>query len=115
MPGDERMTDLLERIVAPDEPGGHGDKTFYPKKITTPEQQAYFRQHAIDRALERYGVELSLLDYELLNLSIVRGQATFIARQDSRRKFFLVDHPGTKMKAVYDNVHHQIITFVAPE
>lgn len=109
------MTDLLERSKEPTSAGDQDAKPLYPKQITTPEQQAYFRQHAIERALERCGIELSLLDYELLNLSIVHGHATFLSRQDYRRKFFLVDHQGTPMKALYDKVHHQIITFIAPE
>ena len=104
-------TALLEEIqVAPTEKPPVLD----PRR-TTPDLQAYYRQHAIQRARERYGVELSLVEYEMLNLSIMRAEAKYLSRVSGRRRLWLVRHGRVYMKALYDKVHHQIITFVLSE
>jgi len=104
-------TALLEEIqVAPTE-----KPPVLEQGKSSPDLQAYYRHHAIQRARERYGVELSLMDYELLNLSIMRAEAKYIGRLSGRRRLWLVRHGRVYMKALYDKVHHQIITFIAPE
>ena len=101
-------TDLLEAPATEKPPVLEQGKS-------SPELQSYYRQHAIQRARERYGVELSVVDYELLNLSIIRAEAKYIGRLSARRRLWLVRHGQVYMKALYDKIHHQIMTFILPD
>lgn len=70
--------------------------------------------HAARRAAARYGVTLSISDYNHLVKQIQSSEAQFIARQSSTRSIFLVEHAGVAMKAVYQP-GIGILTVLAPD
>lgn len=84
------------------------------RKPRRPKTRKVAYLHTARRAASRYGVTLSLGDYERLVKQIQSSEALFVARQSSSRSIFLVEHAGVWMKAVYQP-GIGILTVLAPE
>ncbi len=84
------------------------------RKPRRPKTRKVAFQHTARRAASRYGITLSLSDYERLVKQIQSNEAQFVARQSSSRSIFLVEHAGVWMKAVYQP-GIGILTVLAPE
>ncbi len=73
------------------------------------------KQHAMRRAFERDGVELTGDDYDSLCEQIREHRATFIFRESSSRTHFEVTHEEQLMVCVYHGGTQQIATFLPLE
>lgn len=76
--------------------------------------------HAIQRARERYGVEMSRYDYEDAVRMIKNGESKFVRKQSNTRLLHWVVVKGVRMLAVYfppgKAAHDGLIrTFAPPE
>lgn len=70
--------------------------------------------HAIARARERYGVELTRESLAALAKQCRNGRSVLVA-DFGCRSVHLVDHSGTVMKVVYAPTNDVIVTFLARE
>lgn len=78
------------------------------------------RTHAIQRAHERYGLQIALHEYDYLNLKIRRMSVTErtqarLVELPARRVAYQFKHKGVNLIAVYSHHEHQITTFLLPE
>lgn len=70
------------------------------------------RVHAKRRIEERFGLTLNRQTYFHLVKRIQTGRATFIGRQTNRVKLYEIEYQGVVMRVVYDNIRHNIVTFL---
>ena len=70
-------------------------------------------QHAIDRAKERYGVEMMPEDIAAIVALLLAGYGLqFGFPNENDRCVFLVEYSGRKYRLVYHLVRAQIVTFL---
>lgn len=69
--------------------------------------------HAIARAKERYGLEITYGDLRAME-GQCRDKAT-VMKDMGRSRVHLVEHAGVAMKAVYDPESRIIVTFLAKD
>lgn len=72
----------------------------------------YLREHASERADERFGVKLTDRVHKALVKRIQSGDAVFIRRCNKWRTKYLVDLRGQRCFAIYDSKHSTIVTFI---
>jgi hypothetical protein len=70
------------------------------------------RIHAQRRAVDRYGVCLSVDDYEALCASVRNQKGQFIWRQSNTLTWWLVTHREVELLAVYRRSQKAIVTFL---
>ena len=58
--------------------------------------------HAKQRALERYGINLTSRNRYKIIQQIQNQKAEFVEKQSHTRSIFIVDFEGQKIKVVYD-------------
>lgn len=71
--------------------------------------------HALQRAKERYSINLSIDDYLDLVRQIQAGHAKFVERQSNRITLFEIRIRNFTVVVVYDKKRHVIVTFLPPE
>lgn len=72
------------------------------------------RLHAIQRAKQRYGVQLDNNEYAYLNARIRKQKCPRVADLPDRRAAYRIEFKGRFMLAVYSHHEHQLITFLPP-
>lgn len=72
------------------------------------------RKHAVRRALERYGVDLSGNDLREIVLLIQKNKSVVIATQSHTRAVHDIVYGGVRYRAVYHKKTKQISTFLPP-
>lgn len=75
----------------------------------------WMRNHAKQRALERYNIDLNRQDLETIRLMIQRPELhkdhiTFVERQTIDRTVWLVKYKEKQLKVVYSKRHKSIVT-----
>jgi hypothetical protein len=81
-------------------------------QFTKADAQIY---HALQRAKERYSINLSIDDYLDLVRQIQNGEAKFVERQSNRVTLFEIQIKNFAVVVVYDKKRHVIVTFLPPE
>lgn len=75
--------------------------------------------HCIERAWERYAIQLNNLDVRALERQIESGASLIVRRENNETVVHLVRHDGAVMVAVYGRANNKpgmrIITFLPPE
>lgn len=74
--------------------------------------------HARQRAMERYGFHLTLMDWDAINAIIVRGNrgpAKFIAADSKSRVVYRVPFAGKSFLVAYSKTQHCVVTFLPPQ
>lgn len=72
-------------------------------------------KHAILRAKERYGLDLTDLDLGVIAASVAAGKGVLVRRDTDRkppREEFIVEFRGGAVRVVYSPVTRTIITFL---
>lgn len=72
------------------------------------------KRHAIARAGERYGLDLTPSQLKAAIRKIQQGEARFLWKQSLTRSVFIVDIDTTPCVAVYDPSRNSIRTFLPP-
>lgn len=67
--------------------------------------------HAIERAKERYGLELTKADLAQIGKAIVKGKSVLLGRLECGTERHLVSWKNTALKTVFNPTHRLIITF----
>jgi len=71
------------------------------------------RQHAIQRAKERYGIELSINDIERIEVRIRQDyNVFFLEKSTNTRSIWLTRYDGILMVAVYNTAQKCLSTFL---
>ena len=68
--------------------------------------------HSIQRAIERYDLELDAFDLGVLRELITLGQAVMMCRGNKGRLIYLIRYRDTTMKLVFCELSRQLITFL---
>ena len=71
-------------------------------------------RHSIERAKERYGLELNAFDLGVLRELIAIGHAVLMSRGDNGRHIYLLRYRETMLKLVFCELSKQIITILPP-
>lgn len=71
--------------------------------------------HAVERARERYGLDLTESDVEELSSRIRHRQANLIARETHTRSTYAVHYRGVELKVVYSHSLKTVITVLSPD
>lgn len=74
----------------------------------------FFSVHARERAMERYGIDLSVLDFAVMLRECQEGKA-LQQRSNGDSRTFLVWHRSTRFVMVTDAACQFLITFNPPE
>ena len=69
--------------------------------------------HAIERARERFGMELGEDGLHAIRRLIVSGKSLLSGKRDGDREFHLVDYGGATMRVLWLPAHQAIITVTA--
>lgn len=72
------------------------------------------RQHAFRRARERFDLHLSQNDHAEITRIIQSGKAAFLERQSRRVTVWDLTYKGVEVRAVYDKIRKEIVTFLYP-
>lgn len=80
----------------------------------------WMRNHAKQRALERYELDLNRQDLEVMRLMIQRPELhkdhiTFVERQTVDRTVWLIKYKEKELKVVYSKRHKSIVTVLPNE
>lgn len=73
------------------------------------------REHAIKRAVQRFGLCLSAEDYDALVADIQAGRARFLFRESLRLTHHELDVGGKRCRVVYDATRKTIVTLLPVE
>ena len=69
-------------------------------------------EHAIERAKQRYGVDLTMADLNEIREAILTGKSVLMGRREEfSSSTHLVKHKGVAMKAIFSDEHEIIISF----
>ena len=68
--------------------------------------------HSIQRAIERYDLELDTFDLGVIRELITLGRAVLMCRGNNGRHIYLLRYRETTMKLVFCELSRQIITFL---
>jgi len=68
--------------------------------------------HSIQRAIERYDLELDTFDLGVLRELITLGRAVMMCRGNNGRHIYLLRYQDTTMKLVFCELSRQIITIL---
>lgn|SRR5690554_4528296 len=83
-------------------------------KRRTPKSSKHVHVHAMRRAHERYGLNLSKEDIDRMVQDIRKRRATMVAKLSRTRTVWNVEHDGQTLKAVYQR-GMGILTFLSPD
>lgn len=72
------------------------------------------RTHVRRRASQRYDIDLSRADLNLLVERIERGKAILLQRDSDGADIFLISYRGKRLPVVYDNKRKNLVT-ILPE
>lgn len=86
--------------------------SYYPKAETKFDKRNAQILHAIRRARERYGLELSIADIESL-AKIIRTQTTKkVKALSNSRTVHELTYQGITVLVIYDKKRHTLVTFL---
>ena len=68
--------------------------------------------HAIKRAKQRYGVDITVLDLKKIANKIRKGKSIFVERSTLRIVKHLVNHKGIDMLVAYDKNRNSVCSFL---
>lgn len=71
--------------------------------------------HAIERALERYGLQLSKNDFERISKRIAQGQAEKLKKVTKHISVYEIYVNSIRIKLVYDRHTKFVITVLPPD
>lgn len=77
--------------------------------------KGYQKNHAKKRALDRYGIELSPKDYDMLLGMILNGTAHLVKKLTNTRSIFLTPFQNRDLFSLYNNKTKRIVTFLTSE
>lgn len=72
-------------------------------------------RHAIRRAKERVGIDLTITEIRALVKQIQSGGAEFVNKQTNRVSVFKLTLHGKETLVVYDSSRHTIVTFLTTD
>jgi len=71
------------------------------------------KEHAVERAQERYGIQLSNKKRKTIAILIEDGKGNFLGRGNmAQRKIYGLSIDGQRLKVVYDHYTRRIVTFL---
>lgn len=71
-------------------------------------------KHAVNRAKERFGLDLDTYAVRAIAHRIQQGDAQFIKRKSWRLTVWRIIYRDREMKVMYDRKHHIPVTFMEP-
>jgi hypothetical protein len=71
--------------------------------------------HAVNRAKERYDLELSVDDLKQIANKIRKGKSRFVAAETLRITKHLVEHKGVVLLVVYEKNMNSVCSFLLQE
>lgn len=71
-------------------------------------------EHALERARERYGIELTSVEYLALCTRLAAREGLLVADQGEGREVWCIPFNGRWLVAVFDQRPARIVTFLPP-
>jgi hypothetical protein len=73
------------------------------------------KEHARNRASQRYGIQLTNRDLYLIGKMIREGKATVHKKLTNSRSEHILEYQGVRMRVCYDNTRNNVCSFLPLE